>query len=346
MKGAYRMYERLESRRLLSATLVDGLLTVTGTSSGSEHFGNDVIEVHYERAGRGSGDPFNLHVRLNGNLIGQFAHNTVSRVRVFGLAGHDRIDLSGVTLPGGFERGGLNVPAVVEGGAGNDTIIGGNESDTLLGGAGRDVIHGGRGADLIVGGAGNDKLHGDDGDDSLAGSAGNDGLHGGAGTDRFSGGRGIDTADYADRTEAVAIVIGVVRLPEPWPANGRTVTPAPDFDIRNFAGTGWREGDYIDTDVENAIGGRGNDVLWGSDAANVLIGGDGNDLIYGGAGLDSLYGGNGNDRLFAADNADGMPGFQPGDRVHGGAGNDFAMVDRWDVLVRVEEMELLPAQFS
>eukprot|EP00903_Cladosiphon_okamuranus_P000965 g963.t1 len=41
------------------------------------------------------------------------------------------------------------------------------------------------------------------------------------------------------------------------------------------------------TVIENAIGGSGNDVIYGNSGANVLMGGAGNDLLIGGAGHDS-----------------------------------------------------------
>ncbi|CAI0694901.1 Serralysin precursor [Serratia quinivorans] len=52
------------------------------------------------------------------------------------------------------------------------------------------------------------------------------------------------------------------------------------------------------TNIENAIGGSGNDVLVGNALNNVLKGGAGNDFIFGGAGADTLWGGAGKD-IFA-----------------------------------------------
>lgn len=49
------------------------------------------------------------------------------------------------------------------------------------------------------------------------------------------------------------------------------------------------------TIIENAIGGKGNDLMIGNDANNELKGGDGSDVIYGGNGADKLWGGNGAD---------------------------------------------------
>jgi serralysin len=43
--------------------------------------------------------------------------------------------------------------------------------------------------------------------------------------------------------------------------------------------------------IENAIGGKGNDLIIGNDVNNELNGGDGNDVIYGGKGGDRLWGG-------------------------------------------------------
>ena len=47
--------------------------------------------------------------------------------------------------------------------------------------------------------------------------------------------------------------------------------------------------------IENAIGGRGDDVIIGNDADNILKGNAGNDVLYGGAGQDTLWGGTGQD---------------------------------------------------
>lgn len=47
--------------------------------------------------------------------------------------------------------------------------------------------------------------------------------------------------------------------------------------------------------IENAFGGRGNDVIIGNDADNILKGNAGDDVLYGGAGQDQLWGGTGSD---------------------------------------------------
>jgi len=74
------------------------------------------------------------------------------------------------------------------GGSGRDDIDGGSGNDWLLGDSGNDEIHGGLGDDKIEGRWGNDKLFGGGGDDTLYGSGGNDYLYGGSGDDNLYGG--------------------------------------------------------------------------------------------------------------------------------------------------------------
>lgn len=89
--------------------------------------------------------------------------------------------------------------------------------------------------------------------------------------------------------------------------------------------------------IENAIGGSGNDVIVGNNAANIIKGGAGNDVIYGGGGQDQLSGGSGKDIfVFAAvsdspyKSPDKILDFETGiDKIdlsffnHGDKGNDF-----------------------
>ncbi|MCW3039188.1 MAG: putative secreted calcium-binding protein [Solirubrobacterales bacterium] len=74
-------------------------------------------------------------------------------------------------------------PADMDGGSGDDVILGGAANDLLRGGAGNDTLRGGKGNDRIFGGPGADRLDGGPGRDRLAGGGGEDRYTGGPGTD-------------------------------------------------------------------------------------------------------------------------------------------------------------------
>jgi Ca2+-binding RTX toxin-like protein len=56
--------------------------------------------------------------------------------------------------------------------------------------------------------------------------------------------------------------------------------------------------------IENAVGGSGNDFMYGNTANNTLTGGAGNDDLHGGHGMDVLNGGGGADYLVGGSGAD------------------------------------------
>jgi hypothetical protein len=120
------------------------------------------------------------------NVNGTSTRYNPYRVRSVDLAGNggnDRITIdASVTLA-----------CEVEGGDGNDLLIGGAGNDTLSGGAGKDTLRGGGGSDRLNGNGGNDQLYGETGPDRLYGYNGNDLLDGGSSNDRLDGGAGIDT---------------------------------------------------------------------------------------------------------------------------------------------------------
>jgi Ca2+-binding RTX toxin-like protein len=101
-----------------------------------------------------------------------------------GLGGNDTLDgsklLAGAT------------PVALDGGAGNDTVIGGVNADVLFGGADNDVLKGAAGADALGAGDGNDVLDGGTDADILSGNNGNDTVTGGAGNDIALLGAGND----------------------------------------------------------------------------------------------------------------------------------------------------------
>lgn len=129
---------------------------------------------------------------LNDSLMGGVAHHRYGT----DLADHMMADAS---------------ETVLFGGAGNDTLVGGDAQTLLIGGTGNDSIEGGAShdyidllgggnnlvngmlrSDTIIGGAGDDVIRGGKGFDSLVGGAGNDTLYAGLGQDTLTGGDGAD----------------------------------------------------------------------------------------------------------------------------------------------------------
>ncbi len=201
-------------------------------------------------------------------------------VRMDDAAGEFAIDSHGDrdTL-GGFE--------IVIGTARADQITGNTADNVLFGGAGDDaLLHGYDGHDLIFGQAGNDTLRGGDGSDSLSGGDGNDLVLGGAGNDLFygsmvaeatasfssglgndtyNGGTGVDTLSYSSTTAGISVDLTL--------------------------SLGQVNGSEIGTDtlieIDNIVGGLGNDNMVGNAQSNTFSYFGGVDA-YTGAGGDDI----------------------------------------------------------
>lgn len=177
--------ESLESRMLLSATLVDGTLDVEGTRRA------DVIDFSFKL-----NDPGHIVVGINGIPFG-FRSSKVLRIVVNGGLGDDLINRNPDALPNEVAK-----PTTIDGGDGNDSISGNKGNNLIDGEGGDDSILAFDGDDAIAAGDGNNVITGGDGRDNLAGGDGNDSISGGAGVDSLTGGGGRDTlqgdngADY------------------------------------------------------------------------------------------------------------------------------------------------------
>ncbi|WP_194945260.1 hypothetical protein [Limnohabitans sp. DM1] len=159
----------------------------------------------------------------------------------------------------------------------------------------------------IIGTKGHDVLAGDAQANKLEGGLGNDTLIGRGGHDTLDGGEGINTLNYAERTSHLLVNLGVVD------GNGFvTVTLATGANA---------EVDLI-KNIQNLVGGTGNDSLSGSAADNWLSGGAGNDSLMGLGGADTLDGDTGNDLLNGGDGNDSLMGGAGLDTLIGGAGAD------------------------
>jgi serralysin len=162
---------------------------------------------------------------------------------------------------------------------------------------GGQVINGTAGNDSLVGGSGNDTINGLAGNDTLMGNAGNDSLDGGAGVDSLDGGSGDDTyVVTAGDVLTDAGGIDTVLSDASW-------TLGAAFENLTLTGTvaGTLTGNNLDNiltgnDANNGaiIGGAGNDTMLGmggNDTFGMSPGGTasyGNDSIDGGAGTDRV----------------------------------------------------------
>jgi Ca2+-binding RTX toxin-like protein len=250
------MLEALELRRLLSFTVADGVLTVTGTSS------NDNIIV--------TRDGTNLTIRHNG-VNSTTPAADVQKVVINGLAGNDQL-----AIAIGPEHG-VAVPATLNGGDGNDRLLGGDKDDQLNGGAGKDFLQGGNGKDVLNGG---------DGDDVLVG---------GRGPDVFNGNVGIDTADYNQAQSKLVITLDGTANDGAAALAATATAPAKPAEGDNVKGdvenvVGGRGADKItgNASANRLVGGPGNDSLTGGDGNDILDGGPGIDSMLGGNGNDKF----------------------------------------------------------
>ena len=180
---------------------------------------------------------------FDGTTISNYDQVALARnfEHVIGTEGDDRIV-------------GTNAANRLEGGAGNDHIVGdlltaGRANGNTAGGS--DEIHGGDGADTIFGMAGDDIIYGGAGNDKIYGGRGNDLIVGGANTAReiLDGGAGVDTISYRDSTVGVRIDLSATESFGGSVSNARSDA---SFDII--------------TSVENIIGSAVNDIITGSDA--------------------------------------------------------------------------------
>ncbi len=144
-------------------------------------------------------------------------------------------------------------------------IIGTGLGDVLNGYSATDQLDfsGGAGNDTLEGGANNDTLRGGAGDDTYV-------LWPGGGSDTIveDANGGTDTLDYAYYSTGIVVNLG-------------TGTSAGAASSSNFS------------NIENVMGGSGNDTLTGNDSGNTLEGGDGNDTLNGGLGNDTYKFSNG-----------------------------------------------------
>ena len=172
---------------------------------------------------------------------------------IFGGDGNDTIRGNGsmdiICAGGGADR--------VEGGNGQDRIYGDGGNDVLHGGMHGDWVHGGEGADDVFGDVLDDKLYGDEDGDLIVGGHGVDYMEGGRGSDylrgdtngdTFIGGLGYDVASFA------------TARPSGRGDRGATYVMEVDLGRRKATGDGY---DEKVKGIEQVVGSPFNDVLTG-----------------------------------------------------------------------------------
>ena len=220
----------------------------------------------------------------------------------------------------------------VDGGAGEDTIIGSDGPDLMLGGEGNDVLTGGGGDDRVVGDRGTDTMNGGAGDDTLV-------WNNGDGTDVANGDAGRDDVEVNgapaagdvftvqpngarikfDRTNLVPFSLDIGSS-ETLHANGLGGDDAITVgDVGNFAVT--------------ASGGAGQRHAHRRRSSETFLGGSGNDTINPGGGLDVVSADEGDDQVNIRDHT--------ADVARGGDGNDSVIADpgHLDILDGFETVE-------
>jgi Ca2+-binding RTX toxin-like protein len=271
---------------------------------------------------------------------------------IFGQGGNDRVDASAVHADA--------AKLAVDGGTGDDTLLGGAGADALRGGDGNDTVDGKPGADTVLLGAGDDRFIWDpgDGSDVVEGQSGRDAMtfNGADVGEQFeisaTGSRirftrdlgeilmdlaGIEEIDLAALGGADRLVVGDV--------SGTDLT---EIQTDLAGGHGVVDDGAADQVVVNGIarndmitaGGEGGkvsvtgraaivDIFHASAAQDQLaINGLGGDDAIDGSGLaaDAIQfqadGGDGNDVLVGGDGADKLFGGAGDDVLNGGPGQD------------------------
>ena len=256
------------------ARLYDGLLAVEGTNA------DDRIALRLQ-----AGNPAILQVDLGDDGSAEFSipRAGVERLSLDGGNGDDSLRID--------EGNGVftdTIPTTIDGGNGNDRIVGGAGAITLQGGNGDDTLIGGSGVETLIGGNGDDSIDGNKGNDVALMGNGNDTFvwDPGDGSDTVEGQNGTDTMLFngADASERVVLSANGGRL-RFFRDPGAVTMDTDDVEVVEFKAFGGADSVTVDdlaaTDVRDvkidlAGAGGGGD---GQPDGVVVDGTDGNDRI-------------------------------------------------------------------
>ena len=202
---------------------------------------------------------------------------------------YEVVKTSGATTPTSFTLNPVNDS--LDGGDGDDRILGQLGNDTLIGGIGNDSLDGGTGNDTLLAGTGNDTAAGGAGDDRIEGDVGLDVINAGIGNDTVIAGADADSVSGGSGNDSLEGNAGTDRI-------------------------------YGDSGNDTMLGGTENDSLWGGLGDDNMDGGSENDLLVGAAGNDLMHGGTGDDRLEGNSGVDQIMGDAGNDVIDGGTGAD------------------------
>jgi Ca2+-binding RTX toxin-like protein len=224
----------------------------------------------------------------------------------------------------------------IHGDGGNDTINGRRGNDWLWGDGGSDTLRGGQGNDHLFGGDDDDTLlDGGPGDDWLWGGNNKDTLLGGAGNDVLIGGDGQDTlGDPANETGQDVLIAasltghGLTLTEEVQPLDEEAYKTTNNAVLIGFIrASEWIRTKKSKTSDERHIqewitGGDDQDLLLGGPSADFLVGSDGINVLDGNEGNDWIWGGKGDDQIHGNDGNDVLFGNDGDDTIEGSLGQD------------------------
>ena len=255
----------------------------------------------------------NAVIRIQAHTsIQEITSNGFGNVTISGASDSDLLDFTGVTL--------TDITAI-NGGMGNDTIIGSDDDNVINGGDGNDRLSGGIGFDTIDGGGGNNVLNGGGDDDIfLVGTK--------TSANTYIGGAGFDTIQGNGDDAVILLTTGSLSGIESIVSGGFAVTIAgtAGVDVIDL-----RPVDIPDGEIALIDGKDGNDTIYGTNA-NINSGSTGADTIVGGTGDDRIFGGSGDDIIEGGADFDYLDGGAGLDTINGNLGDDTIVASGLDFL--------------
>ena len=213
----------------------------------------------------------------------------------------------------------------LDGGLGNDVLVGNGGDDSLFGDFGNDTLYGGTDNDLLVGGAGDDSLFGVSGDDDIHTGLGNDRVYAGKGDDEihYSGGRdsvdgelGSDTLIFTEDAGDVGVWgDDNVAAAKVGTANFKSIerfefgSGDDSFNSGMLTGVqvdmgGGKDSSVLISDDNTVLMGSGDDYAVNEGNNNTIFGGAGHDKIFSYLGNLNVVGGTGDDIIYLAEGDD------------------------------------------